>query len=78
MLQISLLELHNDMILPIPQGGFPGAINQDGNLCIGYTYIIKYNAKHIKQTINVNNITCGFETCISSMSLQSDLNKWRL
>ena len=27
---------------------------------------------------NRNNITCGYETCISSMLLQSDLNKWRL
>ena len=27
---------------------------------------------------NRNNITRGYETCMSAMLLQSDLNKWRL
>ena len=27
---------------------------------------------------NKNNITRGCETCISDMSLQSDLNKWKI
>ena len=35
--------------------------------------------QHIyKPRINRNNITCGCETCISSMLLQSDINKWRI
>ena len=28
--------------------------------------------------INRNNITCGYETCISGMLLQYYLKKWRL
>ena len=28
--------------------------------------------------ININNIACRCETCISAMLLQSDLNIWRL
>ena len=32
---------------------------------------------YIKLTSNINEITCGCETCISAMLLQLDLNKWR-
>ena len=35
-------------------------------------------AKHIKPTSNINIITCGYETCISTMLLNSGLNKWQL
>ena len=42
---------------------------------IGYTPIRKYIPKDIKPTSNINNITCGCETCISDMLLQFDLNK---
>ena len=35
MIQISAIELYNDVILPIYQGGFFGAINVDGKVCIG-------------------------------------------
>ena len=31
-----------------------------------------------KSMSNIKNITCGYETCISSMLLQSYLNKWRI
>ena len=34
--------------------------------------------KYIKPTINKNKITRGWKTGISSILLQSDLNKWRL
>ena len=33
---------------------------------------------NIKPMINIKNITCGCETCISAMLLQSDHNKWRI
>ena len=39
---------------------------------------MKYMPKNIKPMNNRNNITCGGETCISAMLLQSDLNKCRL
>ena len=55
-----------------------GAITVDGKVCIGYTSLRKYTPKYIKQTSNRNNITCGWEKCISAMLLQSDLNKWSL
>ena len=41
LLQISVRELHNDIILKNPQGGFLGAITVDGKLCIGDTSLRK-------------------------------------
>ena len=49
------------MILPIPQGGFLGAITVDGKLCIGDTPLRKYMPKNIKPMSDRNNITCGCE-----------------
>ena len=34
--------------------------------------------KYIKPISNINNITCGCETCISAMLHQSYFNKWKL
>ena len=36
----------------------------------------KNRPKYIKPMSNINNITCGYETSISAMLLQSDINKW--
>ena len=66
------------MMLPIYQGGFLGAKTVDGKVCIGYKYLRKFIPKYIKPMSNINNITCGCETCISAMLLQSDINKWSL
>ena len=76
--QIWVKELHNDMILPRSEGGFPGVITVDGNICIGDTSLSnsKYMPKYIKPMSNRNNITFGCDTWISAMLIQSDLNKW--
>ena len=42
LLQISVRQLHNDMILPSSQGGFSDARTDYGNICIGYTSLMKY------------------------------------
>ena len=78
LIQISVRELHNDMIFPSSEGGFSGARTVDGNICIGDTSLRKYMPKYIKPMSNRNKITCGCKTCISAMLLQSDLNKWRI
>ena len=49
LLQISLRELQNDMILPSSEGGFSVAITVDGNICIGCTSLRKYMQKYINQ-----------------------------
>ena len=49
MLQISVQDLHSEMILPIPQGGFFGARIFDGKLCIVDTSLRKYMQKYTKK-----------------------------
>ena len=41
-------------------------------------YPRNYIPKHIKPMSTINKITCGLETCTSTMLLKNDLNKWRL
>ena len=45
--QIWVRELHNDMILPIPEGGFPGVRTVDGNIFIGDTSLRNCMPKYI-------------------------------
>ena len=47
LLQISLCELHYDLILPVSQGGFYGARYEEGRVCIGGTSLRNYNKNHI-------------------------------
>ena len=55
------------MILPIPQGGLFGAINEDRKVRIGDISLRKYMSKHTKLMININSITSGFKTSIRAM-----------
>ena len=73
--QISVQELYNDLLLSASQCGFSCEINEDGKIYIGYSSLRKYMPRHIKPMSNINNITFGCETCISSMLLQSDFKK---
>ena len=76
--QISVYELHNDLILPLSQGEFRVDRNKDGRVCIGDNCLRDYMTKHINPMIKRNKITCVCETCISYMLLQYDFNKWCL
>ena len=66
------------MLLLIYQRSFFGSRTVGGKVCIGSTSIRKYIPIYINPMSNRNNIIWGCETCISTMLLQSDLNKWRL
>ena len=57
---------------------FFGEITVDVRLCIVDTSLSKYMTKYIKPMSNRNYIAYGYETCISSMLLKSDLNQWKL
>ena len=78
LLQISVIELHNEMVLPSYDRDFSGAITVDKNICIGDISLRKYMPQLKKIMSNRNKITYGCETCISAMLLQSVLNKRRI
>ena len=66
------------MILLIPENVFNGTRTADGKTCIGDTSLSKYMPEYLKPMININKIKCGCKTYISAMSLQSDINIWRI
>ena len=78
LIQLSVYKFHNDLILSVSQGLFPGPRIMRGRLFRGYTSLIKYMPNYINTIININRITCVCGTFISAMLLQSDFNKWRL
>ena len=78
LLQLSVRELQNDLILPSYERGFSGARTFYGSFCIEDMSLRKYIPKYIKQKSNRNKITCGYKNCIGAMLIQSDLNKWRI
>ena len=74
MIQISIHEFHNDLILPVSQGRFYVDWDEELRVCISDTSLRNYTSKHIKQMINRNRTKCGCETCTSAILLQSGLN----
>ena len=76
-IQVSVQELHNDIILPIYQGFFC-ARTGNGKLFIVDASIMKYILKYIKPMRKRNSITCECNTCINAILLPSYINKWIL
>ena len=72
---MSVLALHNDLILPVSQGGCFGIRNEYSRVCIGDTSLINYMLKHIMSMSNITRITCECETFISTILFQPYLNK---
>ena len=66
--------MHNDQISPVSQGVFSGARDEEVRVFNDYISLRNYTPNHINRMININNITCGCETCIGAMFIQSDLN----
>ena len=70
MLQIYTRNFHNDLILPVTQGGFYGVQDDEGRLFIGDISLMRHRQKHTNKNNNINNIACGRETCISAILIQ--------
>ena len=73
LLQTSVRELHNDLILPVPQGELYGARNQEGRVFIGDTSMRKYMTNNIKHIIIRHFFICRCETYIIAVLFQFDL-----
>ena len=58
LLQISVWDLQNDMILPFPPGACFGARTVNDKVCIRYTSLRKYMPEYIKPMMNRNEIKC--------------------
>ena len=73
----SIAELHNAMIAdPVNNGGFAGARDQDGKVCISDTMLRNLLPRNLKQMTNSHKQLCGCETCIIAKELCITLITW--
>ena len=77
LLQISIWELHNDMLLPPDQGGFKEAWDETGNARISDTALRALLPEQARRMTPRHKQMCGCEVCIQIRSLQQSLNAWR-
>jgi hypothetical protein len=77
LLQISIRELHNDMLLPPDQGGFKEAWEETGNARISDTALHALLPEQAWRMTPRHKQMCGCEVCIQIRSLQQSLNAWR-
>ena len=73
----SVREIHNEMILPVEQGGMPGARDQDGTVLISDTMLRAILPKSLSRMSESNKAMCGCETCLNARSMIMSLNSFR-
>jgi hypothetical protein len=77
LLQISIWELHNDMLLPPDQGGFKEAWDENGNARISDTALCALLPEQAWRMTPWHKQMCRCEVSIQIRSLQQSLNAWR-
>jgi hypothetical protein len=77
LLEIPVWELHNDMLLPINEGGFAGVRDTDGQIIISGTTQRKLLSKELHPVTETHKQLCGCKLCNTATSLQKTLNAFR-
>ena len=75
--QVSMRELHNDL-LPVPPTGLSEVYDVSGRPIISDTGFRALLPSYIKPMTDKYKQMCGCEVCILAISLQNDLNSYRL
>jgi hypothetical protein len=78
LLEISVRELHNDMLLPVNKGGFAGVRDNDGAIIISDSTLRKLLPHELRPATETHKQLCGCELCNTATSLQKTLNAFRL
>ena len=77
-MQISVKELHADMLKPSHEGGFSMAKDSEGKPIISQSMLHTLIPPYIKPMSMQKRFLCACEICVSAETLQSSLNYWRL
>ena len=77
LLQVSVRELHNSMVIPPKEGGIKEARNTDNNIIISDSTWHKIVPPQLKKMTSRYKVMCGCECCISSKSIHSPMLTWR-
>jgi hypothetical protein len=76
--EVSIRELHNDMIAPVAEGGLAEAHDSSGNVRISDSALRYLLPSQIRRMTARHKQMCGCEACLTISSLQQSLNAWRL
>jgi hypothetical protein len=77
LLQISVRELHNDLLKPVEEGGFEFAYTEDGKVLISDTMLRSLLPKEMRRMTERHKQMCGCETCIIGRGLLQSLKAYR-
>ena len=78
LLQISVRELHNNLIKPEDQGGLKEAKDASGNVIIRLTALHYLMPPQVKKMTDSHKIMCRCKSCVSASLLHESLKAWRL
>ena len=77
LLEISVRELHNDLLDTPENGGLAEARDESGNILISDTALRYLLPPQLRRMTASHKQMCGCEKCLSIRSLQQSLNAWR-
>ena len=77
LLQISVRELHSDLMKPVNQNGFQHALDKNNKPLISDTALRYLLPPELRKMTTRHKIMCGCEPCLSASTLQESLNAWR-
>ena len=77
-MQISFKELYADLLKPPHKGEFSMARDSNEKTIINQSMLQKLMPLYVKPTLIQRKLLCGCEICVSTDTLQSSLNHWKL
>ena len=77
LLQVSVRELNNSVVIDINDGGLKDAPNEDGKTIISDSTLRSLLPPQLKQMSACYKVMCGCEYCIYAKIIHSSLLSWR-
>jgi hypothetical protein len=77
LLEISIRELHNDLIAPPKSGGLAEARDAEGHVIISDSVLRCLLPPQLRKMTERHKQMCGCEVCLKVISMQQSLNAWR-
>ena len=77
LLQVSICELHDDLMKAEHEGGFKYRFDKNNKPLISDTALRNLLPPELRKMKKYQRIMCGCETCIAASTLQESLNAWR-
>ena len=76
LLQVSVRELHNNLVSDTYNGGIKEAIGAENNIIISDSTLCSLLPPQLKKISSRYKVMCGYECCISAKSIHYSLLSW--